>query len=329
MRPPAPIVVDPALFHDDAIAPDTRALNAAIEDLLSQAPTIIEIGPEAVRARRREGTGGPLDVQPAHPMARWETAKDEHREVPVRIFHPGRDLKGIYLHIHGGGLVLGAADAQDQTLAAMAERLSIGIASVEYRLAPEHPYPAPHDDCETAALWVVQKAKSLFGTDRIVIGGESGGANLSAVTILRLRDRHGIMPFAGANLIYGQYDVGGTPSVHTWGSRNLILNTEIITYFRDQAFPPEIYGPGDYRDPEVSPLFKPLHDLCPALFTVGTLDPLIDDSILMASRWAAAGNATELDIYPGGIHVFDMFPDLSIAREANARMDRFIESVLT
>lgn len=328
MITPAPLNIDPALFREDAIAEDTLALNEAVEKMLADLPTIIEIGPEKVRKRRAESQGGPLDVQPAHPMAEWVTAKDGERDVPVRIFHPGGELKGIYLHIHGGGLVLGSAAAQDQTLANMAERLGIGVASVEYRLAPENPWPAGPDDCETAALWLTKEARNIFGADRIVIGGESGGANLSATTILRLRDRHSMMPFAGANLIYGQYDMGGTPSVKNWGSRNLILNTEIIAYFRDQVLPPDRYGPESYQDPEISVMYKPLHDLCPALFTVGTQDPLIDDSLLMASRWLAARNPAELAIYPGGIHVFDMFPQLSIAKQANARIDRFMLDAL-
>lgn len=324
----SPITIDPALLRPEAIAPETKALNDAVEQMLAQLPTIMEIGPEAVRQRRREGTGGPLDMQPAHEMARWETASHGELEVPIRIFHPGGDLNGIYLHIHGGGWTLGAADAQDQTLAGIAERLSIGIASVEYRLAPENPWPAPADDCETAALWLVREAERLFGTKKIVIGGESGGAHLSAVTMLRLRDRHQLTPFAGANLIYGCFDVSGLPSVETWGERNLILNTEIVHYFRDQMLPPDRFSPADYKDPDISPLYNPLHGLCPALFSVGTLDPLLDDSILMATRWAAADNPAELAIYPGGIHVFDMFPDLGIAKEANARMERFMAEVL-
>lgn len=328
MTSQAPLVIDPALFRDDAIAPETRAINDAVEELLAASPTVIDIGPQAVRARRAEGTGGPLDVQPAHPMARWETASNGDETVPVRIFRPEGELRGVYLHIHGGGWALGSAAAQDQTLAAMAERLNIGIASVEYRLAPEHPWPAPADDCETAARWLIREAHDIFGTGRIVIGGESGGAHLSAVTMLRLRDRHGLMPFAGANLIYGMFDLGGLPSVHNWGTRNLVLNTPILKYFRDQLLPPEQYGVEDHRHPDISPLYGKLDHLCPALFSVGTLDPLIEDSILMATRWAAAGNPAELEIYPGGIHVFDMFPDLPIAIEANARMDRFITDCL-
>lgn len=327
MRPVDPIIIDPALFADDAIAKETKVLNQAVEEMLDSLPTIMEIGPEAVRARRAEGTG-PLANEPEHPIARWETATDGRREVPVRVFQPDMPVKGIYLHIHGGGHTLGSAGVQDQYLANIAERLAVGVVSVEYRLAPEHPWPAPADDCETAALWLVKEAKKLFGTDKIVIGGESAGGHLSATTILRLRDRHYLMPFAGANLIYGVFDMGGLPAVQNWGARNLIINTEIIFYFRDQLLPPSQFTPSDWRSPEISPLYKSLHGLCPALFTIGTLDPLIDDSILMASRWVAAGNWAKLDIHPGGIHVFDRFMDLEIAQRANAAMDDFMLACL-
>ena len=324
----SPIVIDPALFREDAIAEDTRAVNEAVEEMLASMPTIMEIGPEAVRARRAEGDG-PLAVEPPHSMARWDAAYDGKREVPVRVFHPGGELQGVYLHIHGGGHTLGSAGAQDQTLGALAERLSVGVVSIEYCLAPENPWPAPADDCESAARWLVKEAQHIFGTDRIVIGGDSAGAHLVATTILRLRDRHQIMPFSGANFIYGVFDMGGLPAVQNWGARNLILNTEIVFYFRDQLLPPDQFSPMKWRDPEISPLYKSLHGLCPALFTIGTMDPLIDDSVLMASRWLMAGNDAELAVYPGGIHVFDRFKDLGIAQEANARMDAFIQDCLS
>lgn len=320
---PTPLVIDPALFREDAIAPETAALNAEVERLLADMPTIMEVGPKKVRARRAEGEGA-LANQPPHSMGQWETASALGREVPVRVFHPGGTLSGVYLHIHGGGHTLGSAGAQDQSLAAMAERTRLGIVSVEYRLAPEHPWPAPADDCEAAALWLAETSQGHFGTDRITIGGESAGAHLAATTILRLRDRHAMVPFQAANLVYGIYDASLTPSAQSWGERNLIISTPIIRYFIDQLLPPAEVDFEGLRDPEVSPLYKPLHGLCPALFTVGTLDPLVDDTLLMAAKWNNAGNAAELAVYPGGIHAFDAFPGLPIAEEAKAQMEAFL-----
>jgi len=192
--------------------------------------------------------------------------------------------------------------------------------SVGYRLAPEHPHPAGPDDCEAAALWLAANVEREFGGDVLAVGGESAGAHLSAVTLLRLRDRHGLAPFRAALLTYGQYDFAFTPSVRRWGARNLVLSTPIITQFVDWFAPPQLRA-----DPDLSPLHADLRDMPPALFTVGTLDPLLDDSLLlfMAARWTAAGNRAELAVYPGGVHAFNAFP-IAIAGEANARMVRFL-----
>ncbi|GGY54258.1 alpha/beta hydrolase [Parvularcula lutaonensis] len=318
------LIIDPKVFDPASIAPETQAMNDQIEAFLASRPTIMEVGPEVVREVRRSGEGV-LGKQPEHEMARWETAKALGLEVPVRVFHPGGDLKGIYLHIHGGGHVLGNADLQDQTLAAMAQKLSCGVVSVEYRLAPENVWPAAPDDCEAAAVWLFENAQDLFGTDKIVVGGESAGGHLSAVTILRMRDNHD-KRFAGANLIYGVYDMSGTPSVKLWGERNLIISTPIVNWFADQLFPPEQFPDLDKEDAAISPLYADLSGLCPAIFTVGTLDPILDDTLFMAPRWLAAGNRTELEIYPGGIHAFDMIPGLPIAEAQKKRTYDFIAS---
>lgn len=328
--PSTPIMIDPALFHADAIAPETQAINAQIEALLKDAPTVADLGAPKVRALRASGQGLLAD-QPPHPMARWETATASDgtdASVPVRIFEPDGPVRGVYLHIHGGGGVLGSAGAQDQHLAQLATRLEVGVVSVEYRLAPEHRWPSSADDCLTAALWLVAQAPTLFGTDRLLIGGESGGAHLAAVTLLRTRDRLGHSPFCGANLIYGMYDMAGTPSVHGWGPRKLVLSTPIIEWFGLQVLPQEMRAGMALRTPDFSPLYGDLSGLCPALFTVGTLDPLIDDSILMATKWAAAANVAELAIYPGGIHAFDMIPDLPIATTSHERVYSFLQAQL-
>jgi acetyl esterase/lipase len=98
--------------------------------------------------------------------------------------------RGVYLHLHGSGWVLGGADMQDPMLERIADNTGQAVVAVEYRLAPEHLYPAGPNDCEAAA-WLVQNGKKEFGTDALTIGGESAGGHLTAVTILRMRDRHG------------------------------------------------------------------------------------------------------------------------------------------
>ena len=158
----------------------------------------------------------------------------------------------------------------------------------------------------------VANAKREFGTERLLIGGGSAGGNLAAVTLLRVRDRHqAAHAFAAANLEFGVYDVSGTPS-------QFHLN---MTSFRN-LYVPELDTLARKR-PDVSPLYADLAGLPPALFTVGTADYLYDDSLFMALRWRAAGNETELAVYPECVHGFTMF-STALGRMATARIRDFL-----
>jgi acetyl esterase/lipase len=204
----------------------------------------------------------------------------------------------------------------------LARKTRMRAVSVDYRLAPEHPYPAALDDCEDAALWLLDGGAAELGAPAsFSIGGESAGAHLSATTLLRLRDLHGIRDaFRAANLVYGAFDLSGTPSRRSIGD-TLILTDSNLNWFTENFLP----GLGDEqrRDPAISPLYADLAGLPPALFTVGTADPLLDDSLFMAARWEAAGNDTELLVYSDGIHAFNAFP-IGIGIAANAAQVEFL-----
>ncbi len=157
---------------------------------------------------------------------------------------------------------------------------------------------------------------------RLAIGGESAGAHLSVLTLLRLRDLHGVTgAFAAANLVYGCFDLSQTPSVRGWGDRNLVLSRPIMDWFGDLFLPGTTLE--ERRDPAVSPLYADLASLPPALFSVGELDPLLDDSLFMHARWRAAGNDAELQVWPEGAHAFNAFP-LALARQALAAQYDFL-----
>jgi acetyl esterase len=313
--------LDPALFHPDAISAETRALNDAMVKLLSDQPNWWVVGAAATRAARRRGEGPfPAPVFSPRAVTRTIPAPGGH-DIPLRIIAPSTP-RGVYLHIHGGGWVLGGADMQDPMLERLADATNLAVVSVEYRLAPEHPYPAGPDDCETAAAWLVRNARAEFGSDALTVGGESAGGHLAAVTILRLRDRHGYTGFRGANLVYGAFDMSMTPSQRRFGETRLVLRTSDIVQFAN-AFLPTIT---DRRDPDISPLFADLHGLCPALFSVGTADGLLDDTLFMYARWIAARNEAELAIHPGGAHGFTLFPN-RLAQQAEARMVAFLRQV--
>lgn len=207
--------------------------------------------------------------------------------VPVRIFEPDR-AEGVYLHVHGGGWSFGSADGQDERLWRLARETSLAVVSVGYRLAPEHPFPAAPDDCEAAARWV----RAEFGTSRLLIGGESAGAHLSVLTLLRLP---GV--FQAANLVFGAYDLSKPRTDRL--KRTFELVTPGMTAEQRRA-------------PEISPLFADLTGVPPARIVAGTEDPLLDDSLRLAERWPAP---VELHVVAGAPHGFTLYPLTITERE--------------
>ena len=127
--------------------------------------------------------------------------------IRLRTFVPAGDAQAVMLHIHGGAWIMGAPEMNDDVNLMLSTELGIAVVSVDYRLAPEHPYPAGHDDCEAAAGWLLAHAEAEYGSSRFLIGGESAGAHLAAATLLRLRDHHAAADrFLGANLVFGVFD---------------------------------------------------------------------------------------------------------------------------
>lgn len=310
--------LDPSLFLAEAVSAETNTINAAIIQAMTPMPEWWDAGAEATREARRQGRG-PFPPAPKSPRATERKIPGKGGDIPVRIIAPAGTPRGVYLHIHGGGWTLGASDQQDPTLEQIADTAGVVCLSVEYRLAPENPYPAGPDDCETVAVWLAQHALAEYGTEKLTIGGESAGGHLSAATILRMRDRHSYAGFRGANLVFGAFDMGKTPSQRRFGNTRLVLRTIDIEKFADAFLPPGL----DRQDPDISPLFADLKGLCPALFSIGTADALLDDTLFMHSRWIAAGNPAELAVYPGGAHGFTSFPG-ALAASARARAAAFL-----
>lgn len=306
-------------FLPETVSTQTAAINKAIVDKLACLPDQWSFPPAVVRQRRKEGKG-PFPLEPKSTLARVEIIDGPGGDLPLRVIAPG-EVRGVYLHIHGGGWVVGSTEEQDGRLERIAKNCRLAVVSVDYRLAPEAPYPAAPDDCEAAALWLAGNAKKRFGSELLYIGGESAGAHLSVVTLVRLRDRHRLDVFRAANLTAGCYDLAMTPSVRSWGSEKLILNTRDITKFIENFVPPS----SDLGDPDISPIHADLRGLPPALFTVGSRDPLLDDSLFMAARWRAAGNTGELEVYPGGAHVFIAFAS-ELSDMCLQRIDEFLNA---
>jgi len=308
--------LDPSWFDPSSVDAETVVLNGQLERLSAGLPNPIEVGIEELREARIKGRGlfGPI-IRSENAV--YRSVHGPAGDLGIRVFTP-ETVNGVYLHFHGGGWAMGAADYQDGRLEETAHRGGVAVVSVDYRLAPEHPYPAPADDAEAAAVWIVENTVAEFGTDRIVVGGSSSGAHLAVTALLRMRNRHDYTGFAGANLVYGFFDLSLTPSARNWGDRMLVMNTAQCRWFAN------LYANGaDAADPDVSPMYADLSGLPPALFTAGTLDPLLDDTLLLGTRWTAAGNTAELAVTPGAAHGFAGAPtrDGEAARE---RMGRFV-----
>ena len=238
--------------------------------------------------------------------------------VACRVFDAGTTT-GTYLHFHGGAMIMGSPRLNDLANAAAAVAHRVRVVSVDYRLAPEHPFPAGSDDCLAVARAELERSDGP-----IVVGGESAGGYYAALTALRIRDELGAIDrIVGANLVFGVYDLSGTPS----NVQSRPSDVRDILDGRGMVSLVEAYLPGrtvlEARDPAYSPLYADLTGLPPALFTVGHADHLLDDSLFMAARWQAFGNEAELAVYPDCIHGFTGFP-MQLAKRANLRIDHFL-----
>ncbi len=239
-------------------------------------------GAEARRARRRG------DLLP-QPIAVSSLAEDsEIAGVPVRVFTPGTHVATI-AYLHGGGFVFGSARLQDKRLEELAVACRATVVSVEYRLAPEFPYPAAPDDCEAVA-------HELAARGTLAIVGESAGANLAVATMLRLRERGDVAQVGAAALVSGVYDLALSAFA---GNGGPLTREELEPLIEDYV------GDAPRSDPQLSPLNAELRDLPPVLLVVGSLDPLLQDSVGLARRWQNAGSRARLEVIEGAVHGVD------------------------
>ena len=314
---------DPSLFDEKQIPEDTKALNNHLLALAQEGPSMWDFSAPAIRQARREGKSA-FPLEPHDPTAEDFFIQTPSGDLKLRAIQPDQKTpRGVFLHIHGGGWMLGACDLQDERLKQMANDTALICISVDYRLAPEAPYPAACDDCEAAALWLASEGQHKFNTDFLAIGGDSAGGHLTANALVRLRDKHKLTPYHAAIFMAGAFDMGGTPSTQNFHEKLVLTTTDIQNFA--SAF---LQNNEDRKEPDVSPLYADLTDMPPAHFSVGTKDALLDDSIFMANRWVQSQGDTELDIYPGGCHVFQYFPDLAQTKESRKRMSDFLNRLI-
>jgi acetyl esterase/lipase len=260
-------------------------------------------------------------------VAREEVTIPGDPVVTVRVHRPvgvSGTLPGV-LSIHGGGYVLGSCDMDDPTFEDWCPRFGLVGVSVEYRLAPETAYPGPHDDCFTALRWMHDNAK-LLGIDpaRIGISGISAGAGLAAGVTLRARDEG--VPLAFQLLEAPMLD-----------DRQITLSSQIdkllvwsrgANTFGWRSYLGPLYGTDDIPSYAAPARATDLSGLPPTFVNVGSADGFRDEDIDYATRLNGAGVPTELHVYPGGPHGYQMFQDSSIARRSRRDRDEWLGIVL-
>nr|WP_314568168.1 alpha/beta hydrolase fold domain-containing protein [uncultured Pseudomonas sp.] len=221
--------------------------------------------------------------------------------VPVRILRPNGKPKGVVLDIHGGGWVIGNAQMDDDLNLGMVNACDVAVVSVDYRLAVDTPVQGLMEDCLAAARWLLTTDE--FADLPVFVVGESAGGHLAAATLLALKPWPDLLKrISGAVLYYGVYDLTGTPSVRAAGPDTLLLDGPGMVEALRMLTPG--LSDDERRQAPLSPLYGDVGGLPPALMFVGELDPLKDDTLLIAEQWPGA----EAYLLPESAHGFIHFP---------------------
>lgn len=278
--------------------PDVTAFLAFLNGL--EGPKMHEVAPDAARMMMR--AMGPIAELPAGDLAvkRDIVIPGPNGAIPARLYdaRETREPGPVMVFFHGGGFVIGDLEVYDPYCAEAARQLDIPLISVDYRLAPEHKFPASSDDCEAAARWVAQNAGDL-GLDitGLILGGDSAGGNLTVVTSMALRTKPTKVPVILQFLLYPAVShLDDWPSFREFADGHL-LTQESMAWFMEHYSP----DTADYRG---SPLSFDQKGMPPSLVITAGLDPLRDQGIAYAKALRAAGVPVEHRNAEGLIHGF-------------------------
>jgi len=243
-------------------------------------------------------------VEPLDGISEIDVAVADH-DVPVRFYRSERttDPGALVVFLHGGGWVFGDIDTHDGMCRALTRRSGVALASVDYRRAPEHPYPAALEDACGVVRWVVEHAVELgIDPDRIAVAGDSSGGNLAAATALRLRDEAGPV-LRHQFLLYPALDPGMDSDSYRQNADDPFLSADELEWYWDQ------YAPGALREEKYAGVSKApsLSGLPDAYVLVAGLDPLHDEGVAYAERLREAGVPTVLSVHDHMPHGFLLF----------------------
>ncbi|WP_028644838.1 alpha/beta hydrolase [Nocardioides sp. URHA0020] len=259
--------------------------------------------PEMARAGFRALT---VDARPPESLPEVDSVEDitvpgGAGPRPARVYRPALPgpLPTIVL-LHGGGFVIGDLDTHDLTARTLANECAAVVVSVDYRLAPEDPWPAGLEDAVAATRWASTSLDSLGGDPRLAVAGDSAGGNLSAVVAQTMRDEG--VQLAGQLLLYPVTDGRGSYASHTENGTGYFLDIDTMVWF-DQQYVGHLTDV-DAADPRLAPLHGDLAGLAPAVVVVAEFDPLRDDGLAYAAALSAAGVPVEVRTFDGMIHGF-------------------------
>lgn len=243
-----------------------------------------------------------------------ESRHDSYR-IPIRIYRPltGLRSEGVLFSIHGGGMVMGSIADDDGNAARLCLELGITVIAIDYRLAPEHPFPTPFEDCFSVASWILENGREI-GVDNsksLIYGGSAGGG-LAIATAMALRDRLK-ENFTAVIAPYPMLDYRNSlPSTHRildLGAWDRSANLDSWRWYLGEDHPVEV-------NPYASPLHaKDLAGLPDIFIDVGDADLFVDEDIQMVSRLIEAGNSVEFHCYPGAYHACELFaPEAELSK---------------
>lgn len=266
----------------------------------SGGPPLHELAPEQMRAFSA-GLAGLIGAGPDM----LSTRDTKAGSVPIRVLVPQDALRGLIVYYHGGGWVLGGLDEFEAIGAKLATATGSAVALVDYRLAPEAPFPAAVDDAWEAFTWLSEHAASLLcsdtsGTDLpIVVAGDSAGGNLAAVVARKAAEKG--IPLAAQILVYPVTDCDFDTASYTDSANQLLLTRESMQAFFSHYVPDGVSP----EHPDISPLRAPdLKGTAPAIVLTAEYDPLRDEGEAYAHRLAAQGVRVEHKRFEGQTHLF-------------------------
>lgn len=260
----------------------------------------------------------------------WVPGHDSAQPLRVRYYRPAGVSTALpcIFHIHGGGYVAGAAAAMEPSHRALVAELGCALISVDYRRAPEHPFPAPLMDCYTALEWLFREAAALrVDTARIGVMGESAGGGLAAAVALLARDR-GERSLAFQLLVYPMLDDRTCAMAEPHPYTGEYVWTPDNNHFGWRSLLGQEPGGADVPAYAAPARAVDLRGLPPAYIATGALDLFLEEDLEYARRLLRAGVPTELQVYPGAVHGFDLVPITDLARRARrdvvAALARFL-----